>query len=316
MGKVHKALQRSGVINGEIPSADPPAAGHSTASVRPTTDLFKPQFEPRPPKARPSAPQDPAGKPSPAAAPAGAKPPTFAGWDERLLSAIGTASEVSEEFRRLRTQILHPAGEIDPPRTIMVVSAVPAEGKTLVSSGLAISLAQGVEEYALAIDCDLRRPALASMFGQDNDLGLADHLARGIDLGRLIRKTELAKLSLIPGGLPPANPAELLGSDRLEAMVDEVSRRYPDRYVIFDSPPLREAAETAILARLVDGVVLVVRQGRSRRDDIEQLVATIGPEKIVGVVFNAYQHNLLERKITKPYGGYYSTYRTYQENLK
>ncbi|HET98173.1 MAG TPA: polysaccharide biosynthesis tyrosine autokinase, partial [Desulfurivibrio alkaliphilus] len=229
--------------------------------------------------------------------------------DQRLVAALGAASGVAEEFRRLRTRILHPAAGTRPARTILVVSAAPGEGKTFVCAGLAISLAQGVEEHALAVDCDLRHPSLAAMFGLDNDqLGLADHLRDGVDLGRLIRKSGLDKLSVIPSGAPPANPAELLGSEKLAAMIREVAARYPDRYILIDSPPLQMAAETAILAGLVDGVVLVVRAGKSRRDDVGQLVETIGPDKIIGVVFNAYRSSPLERRLSGAYGGdyYYS----------
>ena len=225
------------------------------------------------------------------------------------MSALGAASAVGEEFRRLRTQILHPPADVNRARSILVTSAAPGEGKTFVCAGLAITLAQGVKEHALIIDCDLRRPAMAALFGLDNDQGLADHLRHGVELGGLIRKTGLDKLSLIPAGPPPANPAELLGAEKLPAMISEVSKRYPDRFILLDSPPLLSAAETAILAKLVDGVVLVVRESRSRREDVIQLVNTIGPEKIIGVVFNAYRSNRLERGLAGSYGGsYYSTY--------
>lgn len=302
MGKVHQALHKSGAGFEEpaVPTDVPADDSHSPAPEPPETGFFKTPA----PASRPPQEEPPAASVRPERQ-GRDEPSTVAGWDERLLSAIGSASEVSEEFRRLRTQILHPAGDKDPPRTILVVSAAPAEGKTLMTAGLAITLAQGVEEHALAIDCDLRQPSLAAMFGLDNRQGLADHLSHGVDMGRLIRKTELTKLSLLPAGPPPANPAELLGSERLEMMVNEVSRRYPDRYVIFDSPPLKIAAETAILAKLVDGVVLVVREGRSRRDDVAELIATIGPEKIFGVVFNAYQSTPLEQRLTGSYGSNY-----------
>lgn len=229
------------------------------------------------------------------------------GWDERLVAASGTNSEIAEEFRRLRTHILHPSGGGTPARTILVASAAPGEGKTFVCAGLAIALAQSVEGHALLIDCDLRRPSLAGMFGLANEPGLSDHLRARTDLAQLIRKTSLGKLSLVPSGAPPANPAELLGSDRLSSMVAEVTNRYPDRYIIFDSPPLLKAAETAILAKQVDGVVLVVREGTARREHVRQLMETIGQEKIIAVVFNAYQSNILEKHIAGYYGGeYYS----------
>lgn len=236
---------------------------------------------------------------------------TARSWDERLISASGSDSDVFEEFRRLRTRILYPHEGSNPPRTIMVSSVAPGEGKTFVCSGLAISLAQGVDAHALIVDCDLRRPSLAKMFGLDNEPGLTDHLRDKIGLDLLIQKTGMDKLSLIASGRPPANPAELLGSDMLSAMIREVSTRYPDRYILFDSPPLQKAAETAIIAKLVDGVVLVVREGISRREDIKLFIETIGPEKIIGVVFNGYRSNIIESRLSGAYGGaYYSSYNS------
>jgi protein-tyrosine kinase len=231
-------------------------------------------------------------------------------WNERLLAAMGTASEVAEAFRRLRTFILHPPSGKEPARTIMVTSSAPGEGKTFVCSGLAVVLAQGVEEHALVIDCDLRRPSLAAMFGLAGQKGLADYLRSGLDLGQLIRTTGIPKLSVIASGAPPDNPAELLGSERLPAMINEVASRYPDRHILFDSPPLGGAAETAVLAKYVDGVVLVVREGKSRREEVRYLVETIGPEKIIAVVFNGYQTTLLERSVSGSYSCYYSYHVT------
>lgn len=230
-------------------------------------------------------------------------------WDERLRLALARTSGVAEDFRRLRTCILHPPDGGKPPRTILVVSAVSGEGKSFVSAGLAVSLARGLAEYALMIDCDLRRPSLASLFGQADEQGLADYLEYGEELPQLIRKTGMNKLSLIASGQPPANPSELLGSERLAAMVADVARRYSDRYIIFDSPPVLRAAETSVLARLVDGVVLVVREGRSRREDVRQALELVGPEKVVGVVYNGLSTGLVERQLNRVYGGdYYAPY--------
>lgn len=233
---------------------------------------------------------------------------TARSWDERLVAASGSDPDVAEEFRRLRTRILHPPEGGNPPQIILVASVAPDEGKTFVCSGLAISLAQGVEAHVLMVDCDLRQPTLAGVFGLGNEPGLSDHLRDKTGLDQLIRKTGLHKLSLIASGRPPANPAELLGSDMLAAMINEVAGRYPDRYILIDSPPLLKAAETAILAKLVDGVVLVVREGGSRRNDIRLFIDTIGPEKIIAVVFNGYRSNLIENRLSGAYGGgYYSS---------
>lgn len=293
MGKVFKALLKAD-------SADRNDAVQQLRAAAPDTVAPESQQQPRQP-----AQQTP---PGPAVFVEERLSKTVKGWDERIIAASGTDSGIAEEFRRLRTHILHPPGGEKPARTILVASAAPEEGKTFVCAGLAVSLAQSMEGHVLMVDCDLRWPTLAGMFGLGNTPGLADHLREQIDLGRLIRKTSLGKLSLIASGAPPINPAELLGSDRLTSMVAEVANRYQDRYIIFDSPPLQKAAETAILAKQVDGVVLVVREGKSSREHIRQLVETIGPDRIIAVVFNAYQVNILDKHISGHYGGgYYSS---------
>jgi protein-tyrosine kinase len=319
VGKVFKAMSKAEntAIKGEEPQKPETAPGSAFAP-----EPAKPPVAATPAAERPEA-APPEGKKE--ALTAGAKavpskvavrddfssaPLTARGWDERLVAALGSASVVAEEFRRLRTSILHPANGGKPPRTILVTSAAPGEGKTFVCGGLAVAMAQGVKEHALMIDCDLRRPGLAALFGQDNDQGLADHLRDGVELGRLLHQAGLSKLYLLPAGPPPANPAELLGSEKMVAMLSETRERYPDRYLIIDSPPFQQAAETAILAQLVDGVVLVVREGKSSREDVNTLVNSVGPEKIVGVVFNAYRNSLVERRLSGSYGGgyYYSSY--------
>jgi len=224
-------------------------------------------------------------------------------WDEKLQLACTSASIMAESFRRLRTQILHPLRG-KPARTIMVTSSVPEEGKSFVCANLGIAFAKGMEQHALLVDCDMRRPTLAKLFGIDNGRGLADHLRHHLDLGQLIHKTSLEKLGVIPSGPPPANPAELLDSLQMKAMISEVTNRYPDRYIFFDTPPIHAAAETAVLAKHVDGIVLVVRFGKSGREQIKKLVATLGKEKIIGVVFNAYEMNMLEAKFLNYSHGY------------
>jgi capsular exopolysaccharide synthesis family protein len=187
-----------------------------------------------------------------------------------------------------------------------VTSASPGEGKSFICANLSISLAQGVDDYCLLVDCDLRRPAQHLMFGLSNRAGLADYLQHKKKLSELIVPSGVDKLSILPAGPRSINPAELVGSASMTGLVDELEGRYEDRIVILDSPPLNAASETAILARHVDGVILVVRHGLSRREHVKALVDTIGRDKIIGVVFNAYKTNLLDAKVF----GYYE----YQQN--
>ncbi len=217
-------------------------------------------------------------------------------WDERLVLATATTGAVAESIRILRTRILYPViGES--PRTLLVTSASPGEGKSFICANLGISLAQGVDDYCLLVDCDLRRPSLHQAFGVPNERGLVNHLKQDIAVEELIIRSGVDKLSILPAGPPPVNPAELSGSDSMIKLVNEMKARYDDRFVLLDSPPLHAAAETAVLAQQVDGVILVVRQGKSRREHVKALVDTIGRDKIVGVVFNAHQTNLLDTTV-------------------
>jgi exopolysaccharide/PEP-CTERM locus tyrosine autokinase len=229
-------------------------------------------------------------------------------WDQRLQLSINPHSPFFESFRRLRTPILHPSSG-KTPKTILVTSVVPNEGKSFVCANLGIALAQGMEHHALMLDCDFRRPALSQLFGLSNDTGLVDHLQNNVDLSLLIRKTGQDKLSLIPCGKPPKNPSELLDSNRMISLINELSQRYQDRIILFDSPPNIVASETSILAKHLDGVILVVRYGASKREHIKKIVDTIGGEKILGLVFNAYPENTMESFLDKKMGyGYHDYY--------
>ena len=224
----------------------------------------------------------------------------YGDWDERLTLAATVTGPVAESFRTLRTRILHPLAGTSP-RTLLVTSAAPGEGKSFVCANLGISLAQGVDQHGLLVDADLRKPSLARLFGYPNDRGLVNYLRDKQDLGSLMTGVGVDKLRIIPAGLSPVNPAELLGSESMADLVAELRSRYEDRMVIFDSPPLRAAAETAILAKHVDAVVLVVRWGASRREHVQALVEQVGKEKIVGVVFNAYQSTVFDSRVFGAY---------------
>ena len=191
----------------------------------------------------------------------------------------------------------------------MVTSVMPSEGKGFVCANLGIALAKDMEHYALLVDCDLRRPNLARMFGLSNETGLVDHLEDNIDLSLLIRKTSQDKLSLLPSGTPPENPSELLSSARMIKLIDELAERYQDRIILFDSPPNIVASETKILAKHLDGVIIVIRHGVAKKEDVKKLVDTVGPDSIIGLVYNAFPEDklntLLNYKAKYGYDKYY-----------
>lgn len=226
-------------------------------------------------------------------------------WDERLVEAAMNYPAVAENFRRLRTKILHPT-EGQPVKSLIITSVGSQEGKSFVCANLGIIMAQSVSQHALMVDCDLRRPALGNFFGLKANRGLADHLQAGTDLADLIVPTGLERLSLIPAGSPPDNPSELLSSQRMSTMIVEIVNRYDDRLILLDSPPALAASETAVLAQHVDKVLIVVRWGGAGRDQLKKLIEQIGRERVLGLVFNAFEMNFFDKRLQGE--GYYNYY--------
>lgn len=189
----------------------------------------------------------------------------------------------------------------------MVTSCLPGEGKTFVATNLAISIAQNINEHVLLIDADVRKPSVHKRFGYGRVRGLSEYLINGIPLSELFLKTSTPKLTILAGGRPPENPAELLSSENMAKLIDEVTRRYSDRYIIIDTPPPKLASETGVIANRVEGVVLVVNAGETPRIMFSELMKTIGKEKVLGVVLNRYTIPL------SVYSGEYGKYRRYSK---
>ena len=228
--------------------------------------------------------------------------------DKNMVTLLKPQSFEAEQFKILRTKLLFPSSGKSP-RTIMVTSTVPDEGKSLISANLAISIAQSIQEYVLLIDCDIRRPSIHTKFGFGNMPGLSDHLSRGIPVSSLILKTKVNKLSILPGGTLRHNPSELVASQQMSKLLQEVKYRYSDRFIVIDSAPPKLTAEASALSRQVDGVLLVIEYGRTSREMVLDLVNIIGKEKIIGVVFNK-----LDMQFAHYYGlGKYKAYSKYYQ---
>ena len=223
--------------------------------------------------------------------------------DQTLITYHAPQSVEAELFKVLRTNILFPA-KGTPPKSILVTSALPGDGKSFVSSNLAISIAQGIEEYVLLVDGDLRKPAIHDRFGFGNVSGLSEYLKHGDDIGGAFLKSSIEKLTLLPAGEPPANPSELMSSKKMKALMEELTTRYSDRYVIIDSPPPNMAAETNAIAKYADGIILVVRAQKTPREAVAETIEKIGKEKLIGIVLNQ-----ADQSATKYYGYTKSYYR-------
>ena len=146
-------------------------------------------------------------------------------------------------------------------------------------------------------------PSLARFFGFKSSRGLAEYLREEDELSNLLRKTTVDKLTLLPAGSLTRNPYELLSSQRMFDLLDEVSKRYPDRYIILDSTPVQVAAEISVLSNFIDGILLVVRYGKSSRKVIQESVEKVGKDKLLGVVFNCFEGKFSNEYYYNYYGG-------------
>jgi exopolysaccharide/PEP-CTERM locus tyrosine autokinase len=223
--------------------------------------------------------------------------------EKDLVTLMNPQSFEAEQFKILRTNLLFPeSGKT--PRSLLVTSAVPGEGKSFVAANLAVSVAQHVNWNVLLIDCDLRRPSIDKQFGYKNVSGLSDYLANKTALESLLLKTGIDNLTILPAGKMPHNPSELLSSERMAALLEEVAARYHDRLIILDSPPPKLTAESGALARYVDGILVVVKYGSTPKDSVTELIGKLGRDKILGAVVNNFDAGA-SRYHKKYYGGSY-----------
>jgi capsular exopolysaccharide synthesis family protein len=291
-----------------IPSSSP--AAPQPLKVVSDSSIIQPLSKPLP-TAIPSRPESPPVV-NPEPAPSFAVPKRMGEmpsvrWDDaaidcNLVALHAPQSFEAEQFKILRTNILFPlAGK--PPRSILLTSTAPGEGKTFAAANLAISIALNINRYVMLIDADLRWPQMHTRFGFPAVPGLSSYLSEGRSLSRLLLHTKVEKLTLLPAGPPPINPSELISSERMANLLKEVTERYPDRLIVIDAPPLAMAAETGVLARQVDGILVVVRYGSTRREALADLAQRVGEKKILGSIVNR-----VETADSRYYGYKYAGY--------
>lgn len=212
-----------------------------------------------------------------------------------LLISADTRSSLAEAYRHLRTSILlSTAGHA--PKSLLITSSLPSEGKTTTATNTAIILAQ-TGARVLIMDADMRRPRLHSVFGIGNEHGLSTLLASELsdsDITQAIRQDEKTKVFLLPSGPIPPNPSELIGSEQMSSLMKLLEKKFT--HVVVDSPPIASFTDGVLIASLVDGVILVVHSGKSSRQVVrrsKQLLHEIGA-KVFGVVLNNVNLNTKE----------------------
>jgi len=197
-------------------------------------------------------------------------------------------SHIAEAFRTIRTSLLlSTPGK--PPRSILVTSCFPAEGKTTVSINLASSFAQAGSKVLL-LEADLRRPRIGNVLG-NNGYGLSSYLTGNAALGDVITHGEIPNMYVLPVGSIPINPAELLGSSQMKDLMDTLTQEYD--YIIVDGPPALGFVDSHILSSLVDGVAVVVRAGKTPRTSIRDLIDKLWNLRanFLGVIVNGVELN-------------------------
>ena len=211
---------------------------------------------------------------------------------------------LAEAFRNLRTSVLFSTADRQP-RSLIILSAEPGEGKTTICANLAISLSQ-LGKRVLLIDGDMRRPSLHKLFGLEDSMGLAGYLTAQESWHNVVHATELPGLDCIPCGVVPPNPSELLSSERMGTLARESISDY--HFVLVDSPPLLSVADGRILAALMDGALLVIRSAKTTRDAAQHAQSQLGNvgARVIGVVLNDVQ--------LEPDGYHYNYYQQARED--
>ncbi|MCX7681014.1 MAG: CpsD/CapB family tyrosine-protein kinase [Anaerolineae bacterium] len=202
-----------------------------------------------------------------------------------LITLSDPRSSAAEAYRTLRTNLTFAA--LDRPiGTLIVTSAAPGEDKSVVLANLAVTMAQG-ERRTVLVDADLRRPALHQIFGVTSEQGLTTMIVDESTLNSPpLIDVGVENLWLVPSGPLPPNPSDLLGSRRMEKVIAALKERAD--IVLFDAPPVIAVTDTAVLGTKVDGVLLVVCAGRTRREHLQRAIALLERVhvRIVGAVLN------------------------------
>ncbi len=287
MSRVDDALRRAaeGVTGREVPAPEPLRELPSEPSPIDRLELRR---------LRPVTPADvPADLPASGAphAAAAAPSPVFAelsldelgdGLERKVVVDRDMMPASREQYRRLAAT-LHQAQSTTGLKVVMVVSAVANEGKTLTAANLALTFSESYRRRVLLIDGDLRRPSLDALFRIDSSPGLNEGLTSPVEQMMPLRPIT-PRLMVLPGGRPSPDPIAALTSDRMRRLIDEARGSFD--WVIMDTPPVGILPDANLMASMADGAVLVVRAEATPYDLVQRAVASLGHDRILGVVLN------------------------------
>lgn len=212
------------------------------------------------------------------------------------LIALEKDSPAAEQYRILREQVRtlrYETGTL----SISVTSPLKQDGKTTVAVNLAVAMAMGGQERVLLIDGDLRDPDVHKYFGVPRHPGLTDYLSSDYtgNLSSYVRPTSIPGLQIITAGTTSELAGELLAKQRMKSLLEKISSTYPDCQVIIDSSPVLATSDPFVLAREVGGVIMVVRAGKTGREDLKKAIDTLNSPKLIGLVLNGAEIRRSER---------------------
>ena len=218
---------------------------------------------------------------------------------KNIISYSQPKSVIAEEFRSIRTNIQY--SNLDKKiKTIVVTSTTKDEGKTTITTNLAVNFSKIENKRVLIIDCDLRNPSVYKEFGISNSNGLTDLLVEEKDLSNYIKETEINNLHILTAGSIPPNPSEMLSSNRMKVFMEKVREAYD--YVFIDTPPVGMVTDAGILSAFLDGTILVVKSDLVDIKDLQE-----SKKKLVSVNANILGVILNGNKVKKD-DYYYSYY--------
>ncbi|MEX2495899.1 MAG: XrtA-associated tyrosine autokinase [Woeseia sp.] len=214
-----------------------------------------------------------------------------------LLAPMDHAVPIADEFRRIKRPLITNAtkglGELDQRmNVIMIASALPRAGKTFCSVNLAVSLSLERELNVLLVDADVGKPHISREFGLGDAPGLIDLLVddtRSIE--QTLIRTDLNDIQVLPAGRGHEQATELLASERMSRIIEELSTRYPDRIILLDSPPLLITSEAQALAAQVGQIALVVEAGETTQQSLMQTIEVLDSDKAINVILNKSRHS-------------------------
>jgi receptor protein-tyrosine kinase len=209
-----------------------------------------------------------------------------------VVSPDAEKSKIAEEFRIIKRPLIanafgQGAARVKRGNLIMVTSSLPGEGKSFCAINLAISMAMEMDRTVLLIDADVAKPRIPEYLGIHADKGLLDVLQdKHLKLSDVMIKTDIAKLTILPAGRTYKRATELLASAAMTRLVEDIGNRYPDRIILFDSPPLLATSESSVLATHMGQIVMVVEAEKTSQEAVREALSHIQSCEVVGMLLN------------------------------